>query len=122
MRLLRGKPPNTPIHFRKEESVLRKRPIKISVRLNEQEHEHLKQQAAVSGLSMEPFIRARIADCNIKPRPPDEMAEINRQLSGIGVNINQIARKVNSSNTVLVSELQEIRTLLTAIWDKLGQL
>lgn len=29
---------------------MRKRPIKISLRLNEQEHEHLKQQAMLSGL------------------------------------------------------------------------
>ena len=29
--------------------MLRKRAIKISVRLNEQEHEHLKKQAAISG-------------------------------------------------------------------------
>ena len=38
--------------------MLRKRAIKISVRLNEQEHEHLKKQAAISGYPMEPFIRA----------------------------------------------------------------
>ena len=35
---------------------MRKRAIKISVRLNEQEHEHLKKQAAISGYPIEPFI------------------------------------------------------------------
>ena len=37
---------------------MRKRPIKISLRLNEQEHEHLKQQAMLSGFPMEVFLRA----------------------------------------------------------------
>ena len=56
--------------------MLRKRAIKISVRLNEQEHEHLKKQAAISGYPMEPFIRALIMGVNLRPRPPDEYAEI----------------------------------------------
>ena len=30
------------------------------------------------------------------PRPPDEYAEIRRQLAAIGNNINQIARTVNA--------------------------
>ena len=76
--------------------MLRKRAIKISVRLNEQEHEHLKKQAAISGYPMEPFIRALIMGVNLRPRPPDEYAEIRRQLAAIGNNINQIARSVNA--------------------------
>ena len=76
--------------------MLRKRAIKISVRLNEQEHEHLKKQAAISGYPMEPFIRALIMGVNLRPRPPDEYAEIRRQLAAIGNNINQLARKANA--------------------------
>ena len=64
--------------------MLRKRAIKISVRLNEQEHEHLKKQAAISGYPMEPFIRALIMGVNLRPRPPDEYAEIRRQLNARG--------------------------------------
>ena len=30
------------------------------------------------------------------PRPPDEYAEIRRQLAAIGNNINQLARKANA--------------------------
>lgn len=44
---------------------MRKRPIKISLRLNEQEHEHLKQQAMLSGFPMEVFLRALISGMNL---------------------------------------------------------
>ena len=67
---------------------MRKRPIKISLRLNEQEHEHLKQQAMLSGFTMEVFLRALISGMNLRSRPLAEYAEIRRQLAGIGNNIN----------------------------------
>lgn len=63
---------------------MRKRPIKISLRLNEQEHEHLKQQAMLSGFPMEVFLRALISGMNLRSRPLAEYAEIRRQLAGIG--------------------------------------
>ena len=94
---------------------------RLSLRLNAEEYSHLKRLAQTSGMKLEPTIRALIMGENLRPRPPDEMADINRQMSGIGININQIARKVNSSNSVSVSELQEIRTLLAAMWDKLDR-
>ena len=64
---------------------MRKRAIKISVRLNEQEHEHLKKQAMIAGRPIEPFIRALITGIELRPRPPDELAELLRQLSGMAV-------------------------------------
>lgn len=94
----------------------------LSLRLNAEEYSHLKRLSDTSGLKLEPTIRALIMGVDLKPRPPDEMAEINRQMSGIGININQIARKVNASNAVMISELQEIKVLLAAMWNKLDQL
>ena len=64
---------------------MRKRPIKISLRLNEQEHEHLKQQAMLSGFPMEVFLRALISGMNLRSRPLAEYAEIRRQLAGIEI-------------------------------------
>ena len=75
---------------------MRNRPIKISLRLNEQEHEHLKRQAVLSGFPMEVFLRMLIAGVNLRSRPLTEYAEIRRQLIAIGNNINQIARSVNA--------------------------
>ena len=95
---------------------MRKRAIKISVRLNEQEHEHLKKQAAISGYPMEPFIRALIMGVNLRPRPPDEYAEIRRQLAAIGNNINQIAKRINAGGPAYQADMDEIRERLDEIW------
>ena len=97
---------------------MRKRPIKISLRLNEQEHEHLKQQAMLSGFPMEVFLRALISGMNLRSRPLAEYAEIRRQLAGIGNNINQIAHVVNTRGYVRQSDLNEIKEMQSRIWQK----
>lgn len=101
---------------------MRKRPIKISVRLNEQEHEHLKRQAERSGYPMEPFIRALIMGMELRPRPPDELPALLRQLSGIGNNINQIARVANASGYVRKEEIQQIMEMQKQLWQAVKQL
>lgn len=101
---------------------MRKRPIKISVRLNEQEHEHLKQQAALSGYPMEPFVRALIMGTALRPRPPDELPALLRQLSGIGNNINQIAKVANACGYARKEDLQQIMELQTQLWQAVKRL
>ena len=95
---------------------MRKRPIKISLRLNEQEHEHLRQQAALSGFPMERYLRGLIANEKMRPRPPNEYAEIRRQLAAIGNNINQIARAVNARGFANKEELETVASAQREIW------
>lgn len=90
--------------------------IKMSVRLTEREHKHLKRQAANAGLKMEPFIRKLIMGVDITPRPPDNIVNLIREVNYIGNNINQIAKKVNSENRVNQSQLEEILHLLGEIY------
>ena len=96
---------------------MRKRPIKISLRLNEQEHEHLKQQAALSGFPMEQFLRGLIAKEKMRPRPPNEYAEIRRQLAAIGNNINQIARAVNARGFASKEDIEAVTEAKREIWE-----
>ena len=64
--------------------------------MNETEHRHLKEQVAISGFPTEVYLRALIAGEKMRPRPPNEYAEIRRQLAAIGNNINQLAIKANA--------------------------
>ena len=68
----------------------------ITIRLTADEYAHVKQLSKSSGLKMEPAIRALVMGVNLYPRPPDEYAEIRRQLAAIGNNINQLAIKANA--------------------------
>lgn len=92
------------------------RNIKLSVRVSEREHKHLKRQAENAGLKMEPFIRKLIMNTEIHPRPPDNITQLIREINYIGNNINQIARKVNAENKVSQNQLDEIFHLLGEIY------
>ena len=95
---------------------MRKRAIAILFRLNEQENQHFRTQVALSGYSAGEFLRRLIAGQNMRPRPADEMAEIRRELSAIGNNINQIAKKVNSTGRATTEDLQQVMQRLDEIW------
>ena len=93
--------------------------IKFTVRLTDKEHAHLKKQANIAGLKMEPFIRKLIMGADITPRPPSNIINLIREVNYIGNNINQIAKKVNSENCVYQEQLEEIFHLLGDIYYKL---
>ena len=88
----------------------------ITIRLTADEYAHVKQLSKDSGLKMEPAIRTLIMGVNLYPRPPDEYAEIRRQLAAIGNNINQIAKRVNAGGPTYQADMEEIRERLDQIW------
>ena len=88
----------------------------ITIRLTADEYAHVKQLSTDSGLKMEPAIRRLIMGVNLRPRPPGELPELLRQLSGIGTNINQIAKVANASGYVRKEDIQSIMEMQAALW------
>ena len=101
---------------------MRKRMIKISVRLNEQEHAHLKRLSETTGLKMEPLIRQLILGRDVKPRPPENLAELLRQISAMGNNINQIAKVANSSKFIRSEDIEVIQKMQDELWQAINEL
>ena len=89
----------------------------ITIRLTADEYAHVKQLSKSSGLKMEPAIRALVMGVNLYPRPPDEYAEIRRQLAAIGNNINQIARTVNARGFATKEDIAAITAAQETIWN-----
>ncbi len=89
----------------------------ITIRLTANEYAHVKQLSKDSGLKMEPAIRRLIMGVNLRPRPPDEYAEIRRQLAAIGNNINQIARTVNARGFATKEDIAAITAAQETIWN-----
>ena len=87
----------------------------ITIRLTADEYAHVKQLSKDSGLKMEPAIRRLIMGVNLRPRPPDELPELLRQLSGIGTNINQIAKVANASGYVRKEDMEGAVIVLACI-------
>ena len=88
------------------------------LRLDEKEHSHLERQLATCGLKREPYIRALIMGEEIRPRPPAEWPELVRQVSAIGNNINQLARRANSEKVISDAVWHEASRMQAAIWEK----
>jgi len=100
---------------------LKVRNRKITVRLTDAERDHLQIQADLTGLKIEPYVRNLIMESNMKARPQEEWTELLRQTSGIAANVNQIAKKVNSGETVTKETLRLILDMQNQIWEKLKE-
>ena len=95
---------------------MRRRNRHVSVWMNEQEYRHLKKQAELAGLGIDPFIRSLVAGMQIRPRPPDTYAALLRELSAIGNNVNQIADWANARRGITESEIKEAAELVRKAW------
>ena len=95
---------------------MRKRNRHVSVWMNEQEYRHLKSQAKIAGMGMDPFIRSLVLGIQLRPRPPDTYAALLRELSAIGNNVNQIAHNTNASKTASQAEIDEAVKLIRQAW------
>ena len=95
---------------------MRKRNRHVSLWMNEREYRHLKKQAELAGLGIDPFIRSLVAGVQIRPRPPDTYAALLRELSAIGNNVNQIAYWANARKGITESEIKEAAELVRKAW------
>lgn len=91
---------------------MRKNVKKQTVRLSAEEYTKLKTLATDAGLSMEALIRKLIMGEKLQSRPPDCYADILRQLSAIGNNINQIAYWANATKGVSKNEIHDAAVLV----------
>lgn len=79
----------------------------IGLWLDEDELAHLKSQCELSGLSANTYLRKLLLGETVRPRPPDEYAPLLRELSSIGNNLNQLARKANGLGTASQNDITQ---------------
>lgn len=101
---------------------MRIRKKQILLRLSEKEYAHLKEQATLAGLKIEPFLRNLISGVKMKSRPKEEWAELIRQISAVGNNINQIAHRANIHGLTDKQTLFNVQQELAKIWQKMDEL
>ena len=73
-----------------------KRKYTVSVKLAPREYISLRTKANSAGISKSEFIRQSISGSTIRPRMTPELNDHIRKLSGMGNNLNQIARRANT--------------------------
>ena len=65
---------------------------------------------------MEPVLRKLVMGAQLRPRPPDTYAALLRELSAIGANVNQIARRTNIKKAADRADIDEAARLIRQAW------
>lgn len=86
---------------------MRSRNIKKQIWLDEEESQMLKEKSRKSGMKEAPYIRSLIRGCVPREKPGKEFYEVMKQLRGIGINLNQIAKRTNTLGYVEAKYYQE---------------
>ena len=101
---------------------MRERNIEYHLRLNDIENDKLEELAMQSKLSKSDIIRKLILENEIKEKPDKEFYKVMNELSKIGINLNQIATKVNSTNEFdkeyYKEQVNEIKNFTSLIKEK----
>lgn len=91
---------------------MRKRNRHVSVWMNETEYQHLKKQAETAGMKVDPFIRLLVSGVQLRPRPPDTLPALLRELQAIGNNANQIAYWANARKSISEADIRQAAALV----------
>lgn len=95
----------------------RKRNIQLKIWISQEEKDliYLKM-AQVPTDNIGAYIRKMSIDGYIINVDMSEIKKSNSELQIIGKNINQIAKRVNSTNSIYADDITELRELLKEIW------
>jgi len=79
---------------------VKKRNIRVTVRLSEEEYNKHESRRIKTGLSREAYIRNALDGIVLKEKPDERFFEAMKDISGIANNINQLARIANASGSI----------------------
>ena len=95
----------------------RKRQIVLRVPVTPEERALIQQKMAQLGTrNFSAYARKMLIDGYIVHMDTSDIRAQTAELQKIGVNVNQIARRVNATGTVYEADIQEIKERLAQIW------
>ena len=95
----------------------RKRNIQIKFRVTEEEKKLIEQKMAqLPTKRIGAYMRKMAIDGYIIYTDLSEFKEFQKELQAIGRNVNQIAKRVNSTSTAYDTDITEIKERLDEIW------
>ena len=100
----------------------RKRMIQKKIRLTEEEARFISTKVAESGMTnFNAFARIMLIMGEVKILNFEELKELRKEINRIGVNINQVAKKVNEDDQASLNELSQILELQKHLKDTVSQ-
>ena len=100
----------------------RKRPVQKLIRLTDEEARFISDKVAESGMTnFNSFARIMLIMGEVKILNFEELKELRQAINRIGVNVNQIAKKVNEDDQVSLNELSQILEMQKDLKDTVNQ-
>lgn len=95
----------------------RKRNIQLKIWVTEEERQMIDQKMKLLPTSqIGAYIRKMAIDGYVIYTDTSNIKEMNKHLQAIGRNINQIAKRVNQTNSIYKEDISEITERLDEIW------
>lgn len=95
----------------------RKRNIQLKIWVNEEERKLIEyKMSLVPTNQIGAYLRKMAIDGYIIYTDTSNIKEFNTELHAIGRNINQIAKRVNSTSDIYREDIEEIKERLEEIW------
>ena len=95
----------------------RKRTVQIKFRVTEEERTLIEEKMKlVPTRNMEAYLRKMAIDGYIIQIDHSDIKAMTAEIQKIGVNINQIARRVNATGSIYEHDIAEIKGALAEIW------
>ena len=98
----------------------RKREHRMTVRLNGDEYTKVLSKIERSGLSKQEYILSSILNKKIQERLNVDYFKLINEVNHVGTNLNQIARKLNSNESILKDEIIQNQLLLNLVLKNLN--
>ena len=97
--------------------VYRKRNVHIIVRVTEDERALIEEKMKqIPTMNLSAYSRKMLIDGYIIVLDLQEVKTHTAQLQKIGVNVNQIARRINGTGRIYVDDMDEIKRLMEEVW------
>ena len=94
---------------------MRNRTEPIQVYLSKKEREKLDSLCKKGGTSYAVLFRKWIMETEIRERPSADFMALSTSIDRLGTNINQIAKKANTNNSVSYADLKEVASNMRMI-------
>ena len=101
----------------------RARPVQIKFFVTEQERDVIRQRMELIGTTnLSAYMRKISQDGFLFRVDIKGLPEICKEVEAIGQNINQVAKRVNSTNTIYAEDIRQMKAELDRIWDLLKKI
>ncbi len=94
----------------------RKRTVQIKFCVTEEERALIEKMKLVPTRNMAAYLRKIAIDGYIIQIDHSDIKGMTAEIQKIGVNINQIAKRVNATGSVYQEDIEEIKGVLAEIW------